>query len=116
MVSLAVAVEGESSSCDLRISNVSECFFVCFPFPFPFEADGVCFVVPTFSGIAAACAVSNSAPWFVFFFFFFEADGVGSVIVAAPSRVASNSASSSSARLRHVSHSSDTGLDAERQR
>jgi len=116
MVSLAFAVEETSSVCDLRfrIFNASGSFFVCFPFPF--EADGVLFVVSTSSGIAAAWVVSNFAPWFVFFFFFFEADGVvlGSGIATA--RVASNSASSSSARLRHAPHSSDTGLEAERQR
>jgi hypothetical protein len=113
MVSLAVAVERMSSALDFRIFNVSGRFFVCFPFPF--EADGLCFVVPTSSGIAAACVASNSAPWFVCFFFFFEAGGVGSGISTA-ARVASNSASSSSARLRHASHSSDTGLETDRQR
>ena len=111
MVSLAVDVEGMSSACDLgplRIFNVSGTFFVFFPFPL--EADGVVFA----ADMAAACVVPNSAPWFVCFFFFFEAGGVGSSTTAA--RVASNSASSSSARLRHASHSSDTGLEAERQR
>lgn len=116
IVSFVVVVEGMSSACDLHASNVSGCFF---GLPLLFEVDG--FVVPTSSGTAAAF-VSNTAPWFVCFFFFFEADGVlvapvCSGFAVAPRRVASSSsASSSSARLRQASHSSDTGLEAERQR
>ncbi len=102
MVSLAIDVEGIYSLFDLLPSDI--------------EADGVGFV----SGIAAACVASSPAFFFVCFFFFFEADGTGCVVPTfsgiAAARVASNSASSSRARLRHASHSSDTGLEAEQQR
>ena len=80
-LSVAVAVGGMSSVCDLLAFDILVGSFFCSLFLF--EADGVGFVSPT---------------------------------VAAAARVASNSACSSSARLCHVSHSSDIDIVAERQK